>query len=610
LGILDAAAIERVCAEAWPQARNADELHEALLLLGVMTADECGAGLQPANPHPGDARSLLDSLAAERRAARLSGPRLFWVAAERLALVRTVYPDAQIEPALDPSLGTLPPEGGAPSWERPDAVRELLRGRMEVAGPVTAGTLAACLRLPGAEVEAALLALESEGFVLRGRFHPAVQELEWCDRRLLARIHRLTLNRLRAEIQPVSLEDFQRFLLAWQRADDEHRAEGPAGVEAVLSLLDGMELPAAAWEPEVLAPRVKDYTPQWLDQLCLTGRIGWGRLSSSQNPNSRGSTPLRSTPIAVFARENLAAWLDLSGRQLPTGFTPDTETVLRTLAQSGAMFFRELVRATKLLPSRVAQALGELAARGWAASDGFEGLRALLIPSEKRASFSPAERKRRHKAVTSVEFGGRWSLLRTWTPLPPLGAPALAGSGPSSLRKGAPLLPEGTALPPPGEAAVETFARVLLRRYGIVFRRVLERESLRASWYELGRAYRRLEARGEIRGGHFVNGASGEQFALPEAIGLLRSIRKAGPAGELTVINAADPLNLLGILIPGPRVAAITANRILLRDGTPIAVLEAGEIKGLKEIAEVPPATVEQALRVGRMPPSLRPYYA
>jgi ATP-dependent Lhr-like helicase len=576
LGILDAAAIDRVCEEAWPQARNADELHEALLLLGVMTEDEAANCSE-------EARSLLESLAAEKRAARLNGLPSFWVAAERIPMVRAVYPERQIEPVLE-----LPPAILKQSWERSEAARELVRGRMEVLGPVTNAALSKILVLPVPEIEAALLALETEGFILRGKFHPGAPELEWCDRRLLARIHRFTLNRLRAEIQPVSLENFRRFLLAWQRVDNEHRVEGPAGVETVLDLLDGMELAASAWEPEVLALRVKDYKPQWLDQLCLTGRVGWGRLSPPQNLNARAFVPLRSTPIAVFDRENLPCWLELSNHPFAKEFTPDTELVFKTLAQSGAMFFTELVRTTKLLPSRVEQALGELAAQGWATADSFEGLRALLIPSEKRAPFADLERKRRHRTVTSIEFAGRWTLLKKF--------PATPEEGDNAARV--------------SDEAIETFARVLLRRYGVVFRRLLERESLRVSWYELGRVYRRLEAQGEIRGGHFINGVSGEQFALPEAIGLLRSIRKAGLAGELIVINAADPLNLPGLLTAEPRIPAITANRILLRDGLPIAALNAGEIKMLNEASLANEPIIEQRLKVGTMAANLRPYYA
>ncbi|HEY3860632.1 MAG TPA: DEAD/DEAH box helicase [Verrucomicrobiae bacterium] len=569
LGILDAAAIEHVCAEAWPQVHNADELHEALLLLGVMP----GADLARCSPN---AATFLAQLVADKRTARLMGEPSFWVAAERLSMARAVYPPRPTEPAMEP-----PPSEVKRTWEAPEALKEMVRGRMEIIGPIAAPALSMLFALPESEITAALLALEAEGFVLRGKFNPGARELEWCARRLLARIHRLTLNRLRAEIQPVSLEDFQRFLLAWQRAGREHRAEGPAGVQTVLDLLDGVELAAAAWEPEVLALRVKDYTPQWLDQLCLTGRVGWGRLSPSQNQNGRAPIPLRSTPISVFDRQHFPAWQELSGQPLHEGLAPDTELVLNTLLQSGAMFFGELVRASKLLPARVEQALGELAARGWATADSFEGLRALLVPSHKRASSATVEQKRRHKSVTSVEFAGRWALLRRPSPTPPAAS----------------------------EEAIEIFAKVFLRRYGVVFRRLLERESLAVSWYELGRICRRLEARGEIRGGHFIDGVSGEQFALPEAIGLLRSLRKAGPGGELIVINAADPLNLLGILTPGPRVTSITANRILLRDGRALAALAGGEIKILGE-CDLAPAALERALKVGQMAPQLRPYYA
>ena len=475
---------------------------------------------------------------------------------------------------------------------------------MEVVGPATARALAEFFLLSQRDIDAALLALEAEGFVLRGRFHPDATELEWCDRRLLARIHRLTINRLRAEIQPVSLADFQRFLLAWQRVDAGHRAEGPEGVEAVLELLDGYELPAAAWEPEVLALRVKEYAPPWLDRLCFTGRIGWGRLVPPQNQKARAFTPLRSSPVSLFARENLADWRELSDAKGPPELLPDTEQVLKTLSQAGALFFKEIVRQTGLLPSRVEQALGELVAQGWVTADSFEGLRALLIPSEKRERFTDVERKRRHRTVTSVEFAGRWSLLRTTESNP--GQPGLTRKSEGGTRDEAGSLLTASAT---REKAIETYAGVLLRRYGIVFRRLLEKESLKVSWFELGRVYRRLEARGEIRGGHFASGVSGEQFALPEAVGLLRSTRKTKPTGELIALSAADPLNLVGILTPGPRITAIAANRILLRDGVPIAALEAGQVMKLENNTGLEDRLIEQMLKTGKLPPSLRPYY-
>jgi len=512
---------------------------------------------------------------------------MFWVTAERLPMVQAVYPDAKTEPAL------VPPESEAKrQWERSDALRELVRGRMEVSGPMTITALANFFRLKASEIEQALLALEAEGFVLRGKFRPGAEETEWCDRRLLARIHRLTINRLRAEIQPVTVAEFQRFLLAWQHVSPEHKVEGLEGVQAVLTLLDGYEVPAAAWEPAVLASRVKEFTPQWLDQLCFTGRIGWGRLSPPQNIKARGFTPLRSSPIALFAREHLHHWLELAAPTTLAEFSPDTDNVLKTLAEGGALFFGEIVQRSGLLQSRVEQALGELAAQGWVTADSFEGLRALLLPQEKRAPFGDMDRKRHHRIITSIEHAGRWSLIRRPVPKGDIQHPT-----------------SNTQHPKGRDEAIETFARVLLRRYGVMFRRLLERESLQVSWFELGRVYRRLEARGEIRGGHFISGVSGEQFALPEAIGLLRSIRKNKEAGELIMLSAADPLNLVGVLTPGLRLTAIGANRLLLRDGVPIAALEAGKIINLNGESGTSAHEIEQSLKISKLPPALRRYY-
>jgi ATP-dependent helicase Lhr and Lhr-like helicase len=428
--------------------------------------------------------------------------------------------------------------------------------------------------------------------------------MEWCNRRLLSRIHRLTIHRLRAEIEPVTLVEFQRFLLAWHHVSRENKVEGPEGVAAVLELLDGYEVAAAAWEPAVLASRVKDYTPQWLDQLCFTGRVGWGRLSPPQNLKARSFTPLRSSPTALFAREHLASWLELAMPAPPSEFSPDTDLVLKTLTERGALFFAEIVQCTGLLQSRAEQALGELAARGWVTSDSFEGLRALLVAPEKRAPFGDLERKRRHKVVTSIEYAGRWSVLRRFNPETPAAETVQKLETPK-IR----LLTSAATVDTARDDALEIFARVLLRRYGVMFRRLLERESLKVSWFELGRIYRRLEARGEIRGGHFIRGVSGEQFALPEAIGALRAIRKQKADGELILVSAADPLNLIGILTPGPRITAVGANRILLRDGLPVAALEAGQIISLDGASETSEREIEQSLRVAKLPPALRRYY-
>jgi ATP-dependent Lhr-like helicase len=591
LGILDAAAIEKVETEAWPEAINADELHDALMLLAVMTRDE----LQRTVHHEGNgsgAEKLVNELVTARRATQLRvGEKTFWVTAERLPMLQTIYPDSNVDPSL-----SAPESALKQNSERSNAIRELLRGRMEVSGPVTASQLQNILGLAASEIETGLIGLEGEGFVLRGKFHPDAQlrqasggqasEQEWCDRRLLARVHRLTIDRLRSEIQPVSAQDFYRFLFAWQRVGCEHRVEGSEGLQSVLEQLDGCELPLASWESAVLSARVMDYDPEWLDRLCFSGRVGWSRLSSPQHPNARVTAPLRTSPIALYQRENLDDWLLLASTTSIIELSAKAQSVRESLATGGALFFTEIVRRTGLLPSQVEEALSELAALGFVTSDSFDGLRALLVPSNKRPTLGRNEGKRRRKTnLASIEFAGRWSLIRKEA--------IEQSNGAESAQR---------------DAAVEKFARVLLRRYGVVFRRLLERESLNVTWYELGRVYRRLEARGEIRGGYFIAGVSGEQFALPEAIGLLRSIRKSAPSSELITLSAADPLNLQGILTPGSRIASFTANRVSFRAGLPLAALEGGEIRKLSGDS-VSESEIETALKVGKLRPSLRPYY-
>src|SRR4030095_4255763 len=497
----------------------------------------------------GNAEHFISTLVAENRATRIlvslersdRATKNFCIAAERLPMLQAIYPKAVCEPEL-----VLPNSMHGKTWGRADAIRELVRGRMEVCGPIAAGELADTLILQQSEIDAALLALEAEGFVLRGKFNPDAAEQEWCDRRLLARIHRLTIDRWRAEIQPVSVHDFYRFLFAWQRADQEHRVEGLEGLQSVLEQLDVCELPLGAWESAVLPARVADYDPEWLDRLCFSGRVGWGRLSTPQNSSARASPPLRSSPIALYLRENLADWLTLTLPKSAIELSVTSQDVFKALQSGGALFFSELVNRTGLLPSQVEEALSQLAALGLVTSDSFDGLRALLVPSNKRPTFGRNTVKRRRRTnLASIEVAGRWSLLPRSGAFP-TATGASNGGGPR-------------------EAAIEKFASVLLRRYGVVFRRLLERESLPITWYELGRIYRRWEARGEIRGGYFVGGIGGEQFALPEAIGLLRSIRKAPLNSELVTLSGADPLNLQGTLTPGPRIAALTANRILFR---------------------------------------------
>ncbi|MGH7568827.1 MAG: DEAD/DEAH box helicase [Gemmatimonadales bacterium] len=578
-GTLDPEAIARVRDEAWPDPASADELHDALLVMGAIPSAECG--VRNAEWH-----GWFQELTGAGRAGTVQTERRLWVAAERLPLLEAVFPGIRSEPPL-----TAPERDRAQSWTREDAIRELVRGRLEAIGPTTTAELVRALGLPAADIEFALGALEHEGFVLRGRFTPGTAEMEWCERRLLARIHRYTLDRLRKEIEPVAAADFLRFLLRWQRVTGDARAEGPDGLAAVLDLLDGYEVPAGAWESDVLPARVAEYDPLWLDGLCLSGEIAWGRLSGTRNAeggtrNTRAG-PIRTTPVALFRRERGAVWQSLTDEPDP-GALPLSHSgraVLDALDQRGASFFGDLVNATGLLRTEVEKGLGELVAWGLVTSDSFAGLRALLVPSDRRRPIAGFPRRRGRIAPFGVETAGRWSR-----------APRRS------------LLGE--------EQIAETVAWQLLRRYGVVFRRLVQRESVLPPWRDILRVCRRLEARGEIRGGRFVSGFSGEQYALAEAVGLLRAVRRQGAgsggreAGELVAVSGADPLNLVGVLTPGELVPALATNRVLYRDGVPVAV-KVGDGRGERFLIEVT-SEEAQALRTAlvrnRVAPLVRAY--
>jgi ATP-dependent Lhr-like helicase len=444
-------------------------------------------------------------------------------------------------------------------WSHDQALVEILRGRLEGLGPVTPAALAAPLGLVADALAPALTALEVEGSILRGRFIDGVTDEQWCDRRLLARIHHYTVQRLRAEIEPVAASDFLRFLFAWQHVAGETRLSGQSALAAALSALEGFEAPANAWETEILPARLTDYEPAFLDAQCLSGQHAWARLVPPRGANGRASpaTPVRSTPIVLLGRRHVPLWRSLAGSPAQALLSPPAQAVHDALARHGALFFDELAQAARLLRSQAEDALAELVALGLVSSDSFGGLRALLVPSAQRR---PAANIRRRGRVLpfGMEGAGRWSLI--------LGTAVDAAAG--------------------GEAgAPEHVARTLLRRYGVVFWRLLAREAdWLPPWRDLLRVYRRLEARGEIRGGRFVAGFSGEQYALPEAIGLLRQTRRRPAAGHWVSLSGADPLNLVGILTPGARLAALTGNRVLYRDGVPVAVLAGGKVQFLVTI--------------------------
>ena len=382
----------------------------------------------------------------------------------------------------------------------------------------------------------------------------------------------------------MSAADFMRFLFAWQRLDPEHRVGGLEGLAAVIEQLDGFELPAAAWETDVLASRCEEYDPALLDTLCIMGRVAWGRVSAGQRGGSAAG-PIKSTPIALMLRGHALEWLaEKNGGDYELS---SYATVVRdVLHQRGASFFHELVAIARLLPTQVEQALGELAGLGLVTSDSFAGLRALITPASKRKPLSGARRRHR-TAPFGIESAGRWSLL---------------GGAESELTGNTPALYGRTAVPP------EFYARTYLRRYGIVFKRLLARETVAPAWRDLLMVYRRLEARGEIRGGRFVAGMSGEQFALPEAVAQLRAIRRLQGGGNLVSVGAADPLNLTGILTPGERIPGLTSNRILYRDGVPVLAKEAGQVKPLIPDEAEPSAELVHALVRKASTPALHRY--
>jgi ATP-dependent Lhr-like helicase len=533
-GSLDAAAIARVIDEARPDPHDAEELHDVLLTAGFLREDEADA-------------AVFDPLVAQARATRAhvgraprSGPgETIWIAAERLPEFLTVHPDATLNPVIAP-----PPSRATRVWTRDEAIASLFQGRMAFIGPVTAAALAASLGLEEADADTALLDLESRGLVLRGVFTPGATALEWCDRVLLARIHRYTLNRLRAEISPVTPAEFMRYLFVWQHVDPSNALAGPEGLRAVMTQLDGVELPARAWERDVLSARIAGYTPALLDGLCLAGEVAWARLSTGP------TQVVGATPIALFLREHADAWLALRAHASDAGAerarpAADTHQVLDRLRSHGASFVHDLTFACSMTVEQVRGALAELVASGDVSCDAPAGLRRIIGASA---------------AQSAGHSEGRWFALS-----------------------------ESTT---PRAAAVETLAWTLLRRYGVVFRRVLTREAPGVPWRELAMVYRRLEARGEIRGGRFVSGMTGEQYALPEAVERLRETRRSAPDNRLIHISAADPLNLTGIITPGDRIRVAAGNRIVYRNGVPVAAME-GDM--LRTMAELEPAVAAEA---------------
>ena len=577
LARLDPAAIDRETENAWPRIRDADELHDALLTLSVLP--EGNEGTDRLGMNPAAIADWTGQLISSGRVYRLDcGEGLTaWVAAERLPLVRSVYPNAMFSPQ---------PTETAPAFDgdREDAILALVRGWVESTGPFTAAGLAAVLSLPESDLAYALVRLENEGIILRGQFRQdagvAAGTEEFCDRRILARIHRSTIDSLRRQVEPVSSATFIRFLLQWQHVGSPFRLHGEGGLLAVIEKLQGFEVAAGAVEEEILNARIADYGGSMLDRLCLGGDVVWGRVSRQHNggplAGQLGRAAFsRSTPVTLALRESLDWMLTAEGADTD-GLTGAPKETLEYLSRRGASFLSDIVAATNRMPSDVEEALWTLASAGLATADGLEAMRQRLRGTKRPR---PRDNKRGRPGRGNLHRRrgySRWSLLEPVDPV---------------------------------EDRTEAVARQLLLRYGILFPELLVRDSLAVRWRDLVRVLRRLEARGEVRGGRFVSGFVGEQFALPEAMDSLRKLNNraadSGPnhedrgrlwggpdRGDMVVVSACDPLNLAGILTPGDRVPAVLGNRLAICNGVPLAAMEGGTFVPL---TNADPAVLESA---------------
>jgi len=650
LGRLDPLAIEQVRAEAQPAVRDADELHDLLLTRLLLESRETRVeSREPeqlnVDENSGSRLSTLDSrlvewfaeLTATGRATEITLPdnRKAWVATERFPAIRAVFPNATPEPPIE-----VPPTVRH-DWPDTEARTAIVRGLIEISGPITAEEIARRLCITESQASASLEALEGEGLVLRGRFTPPLTEqqsrewkqsqetrgesrepersnvrdysgsrlstldsrlVEWCHRRLLARIHRLTLQGLRAEIEPVGVDVFQRFLLQHHGVAAGHRRSGANGLFDVVAMLQGLDVPVVCWERDVLPARIADYSPAFLDELCTNGEVGWGRLNPAKRDPDRGrpmASLTRVAPISLVLRED-GEWLagDSSPVEWESLSTP-AQQVVEILQQRGATFAADLMAETRMLPSQLNDVLGELVTNGIVTADGFGGLRTLIADRSENESGN-ARRTGLVRRRNTIGTTGRWSVWRE-----PVGR--VSNPSVSSRNEGI-VQTDGLETRPTDERdAVEQWAWQLLRRWGVVFRDLLIRESSAPRWYELLQIYRRLEARGEIRGGRFIAGVSGEQFAAGDTVRQLRKLRAEEDDGAAVTLSAADPLNLAGIITPGPRLPSTAANQVVYRKGRAVARIQSGEIEFADDVTGPERQLVAQALSgdsaAGDVPP-------
>ncbi|HEX2549064.1 MAG TPA: DEAD/DEAH box helicase, partial [Gammaproteobacteria bacterium] len=506
---LDLAAIHAVQEEAWPDVRDSDELHDILQTL-IIVPEKFILEKNPEWSH------YLQKLIEDKRAGKvLVGEHLFWLCTENKNYFTLLYENAVLLHEL-PTLTTK-------KLMREEIIVNAIQNWLAYLGPSSEKNLSDLFLLNASEIEQALLRLESSGSILRGHFKS--DDKEWCERRLLARIHRLTIAKLRKEIEPVNASQFMQWLLKWQHVTADTKLQGKDGILRVITQLQGYEIPAHAWESEIFPSRIKDYDPDMLDFLCLTGVIGWGRFSAHPAQFShRRVIPTKRSPIAFFLRDN-PIWISKNPLdEKSESLSHAAKKVLQHLKKSGASFFVDMIHQIASLKTEIEMALWELVSAGLVTADAFDNLRALI------------HAKRRHRQKIYPQSGrGRWSLLQF------------------NLHE--------------EEIENEAFCRVLLQRYGIVFRDLLAKEKLMPPWKDLSKTFRRLEARGEIRGGRFIHGFLGEQFALPYALESLRIFKKEPPNDTIETLSAMDPLNLTNILLPNSRIPSISNQKIHLSRG-------------------------------------------
>ncbi len=555
IGRLDPEAIARVREEVTPDPKSADDLHDLLLSLVVTPARAAW-------------RPMFDELAARRRVhshTGLDGIERWW-AAESAADADTL---------VEELFGVLPSRTSATDERRsltagePLAAEQVaaavLRGHLDLSGPVTAAELSDRCALPASKVAIGLAVLEQAGFVLQGRFTDPdstdLDTIEWCARRLLARMHSYSRTNRRKAVEPVTAVDFVRFALRWQHVAPGTELRGHGGVRIAIEQLQGFEAAAAAWEPELLRRRVADYQASYLDRLCHDGEVTWLRLTAAQPASDRRSSPSKATPVALAFREDLM-WLLQSARVAPPSSAPArgsgngarptvaliepavpevgaTAEVVEALKDRGAQFLAELASVTRRLPTEIEEALWDGVSRGLLTADGFAAIRSLVETGRPRPRPAHSVSRLRRGAPRQNRAAGRWSLI------PPV--------DPVDDR----------------EALAEAVADQLLQRWGVVFRDLAVYEGMPLPWRDLQWALRRFEDRGLVRGGRFVAGFSGEQYALPAAVEGLADIRRRPRSGERITINACDPLNLTGVIIRGPRIPAVRTNKVTYIDGYP-----------------------------------------